>query len=126
MLFCKIASGEIPGLSVAEEVFSAYHVSIFVNAVAKKGREMYDLPMFANAWLVHKGDVAGKYPSGGPQSRMHEVWRFCAPTIDVLCPDIYVPEFLEVCDDYSRNQPLFIPEAATPSPWCRAYCSAWM
>lgn len=100
---------------VAEEVFSAYHVSSFVNAVAKKGREVYDLPMFANAWLVHKGDVAGKYPSGGPQSRMHEVWRFCAPTIDVLCPDIYVPEFLEVCDDYSRNQPLFIPEAATHS-----------
>lgn len=46
---------------------------------------------------------------------MHEVWRYCAPAIDVLCPDIYVPEFLEVCDDYSRNQPLFIPEAATHS-----------
>ncbi len=100
---------------VAEEVFSAYHVSGFVNTVAKKGRDEYDLPMFANAWIVHKGDTVGKYPSGGPVSRMHEVWQYRAPTIDVLCPDIYVPEFLEVCDDYSRNQPLFIPEAATHS-----------
>ncbi len=99
----------------AEEIFSAYYVSGFVNAVAKEGRAVYNLPMFANAWLVHKGDVAGNYPSGGPQSRMHEVWRYCAPTIDVLCPDIYVREFMEVCDDYSRNQPLFIPEAATHS-----------
>ena len=126
MLFCKIASGEIPGLSVAEDVFSACHVSIFVNAVAKKGREMYDLPMFANAWLVHKGDVAGKYPSGGPPVQDARGLALLCSDIDVLCPDIYVPEFLEVCDDYSRNQPLFIPEAATPSPWCRASCSAWM
>ncbi|MBQ8202041.1 MAG: DUF5597 domain-containing protein [Clostridia bacterium] len=97
---------------VAEEVFSAYYVSAFVGAVARKGREVYDLPMFANAWLAHKGEAPGQYPSGGPVSRMHEVWRYCAPEIDVLCPDIYVPEFLDVCDDYARNQALFIPEAA--------------
>ena len=101
--------------SVAEEVFSAYHVSSYVGAVAEKGREAYDLPMFANAWLAHKGETAGQYPSGGPVTRMHEVWRYCAPSIDVLCPDIYVPEFLEVCDDYSRNQSLFVPEAAIHS-----------
>ncbi len=100
---------------IAEEVFSAYHVASYVNFVAEKGHSEYPLPMFANAWIVHKGDTVGKYPSGGPVSRMHEVWRFCAPTIDVLCPDIYVPEFLEVCDDYSRNQTLFVPEAATHS-----------
>lgn len=99
----------------AEEIFSAYHVSSYVNAVAVQGRREYDLPMFANAWLVHKGEHAGQYPSGGPNTRVHEVWRFCAPAIDVLCPDVYVPEFLEVCDDYSRTQALFIPEAATHS-----------
>lgn len=99
----------------AEEIFSAYHISSYVNSVAEKGMAEYKLPTFANCWLVHKGESAGQYPSGGPVSRMHEVWRYCAPAIDVLCPDIYVPEFLEVCDDYSRNQPLFIPEAATHS-----------
>jgi hypothetical protein len=46
--------------------------------------------MFANAWLAHKGENPGKYPSGGPVSRMHEVWRYCAPAtgdakhIDIL------------------------------------------
>ena len=102
--------------NVAEEVFSAYHISSFVNYVAEKGKKEYPLPMLVNCWLVHKGDQPGQYPSGGPVSRMHEVWRCCAPAIDVLCPDIYVPEFLEVCDDYTRNNnPLFIPEAAVHS-----------
>ena len=100
---------------VADEIFSAYHVSSYVNAVAAEGRKEYALPLFANAWLAKKDDVPGRYPSGGPTTRVHEVWRFCAPLIDVLCPDIYVPYFLEVCDDYSRTQPLFIPEAATHS-----------
>lgn len=102
--------------AVAEEVFSAYYISGYVNYVAEQGKKEYPLPMFANCWLVHKGDAPGKYPSGGPVSRVHEVWRFCAPEIQVLCPDIYVPEFMEVCDDYSRDgAPLFIPEAATHS-----------
>ena len=100
---------------VAEEIFSAYYISRYVNYVAEKGRAEYALPHFANCWLVHKEDAPGKYPSGGPVTRMHEVWRFCAPAVDVLCPDIYVPEFLEVCDDYSRSQALMIPEAATHS-----------
>ena len=101
---------------VAEEIFSAYHVARFVNTVAAAGKEVYPLPLFANCWLVHKNDAPGKYPSGGPVSRVREVWEFCAPVIDAHCPDIYVPEFLEVCDDYSREgAPLMIPEAATHS-----------
>ncbi len=99
----------------AEEIFSAYHIASFVNYVAETGMEKYKLPTFANCWLAHKGENPGQYPSGGPVSRMHEVWRYCAPAIDVLCPDVYVPDFMDVCDDYSRNQPLFIPEAATHS-----------
>lgn len=107
--------GEVFG-NAADEIFSAYHISSFVNYVAEEGRKEYPLPMLVNCWLVHKGDAPGKYPSGGPVSRMHEVWHCCAPAIDVMCPDIYVPEFLEVCDDYSRNSaPLFIPEAAVHS-----------
>ena len=54
------------------------------------------------------------YPSGGPVSRMHEVWNACAPSIDAYCPDIYVPNFLEICDEYTRRgMPLVIPESAT-------------
>lgn len=98
---------------IAEEVFSAYHIASYVNCVASRGRDQYALPTFANCWLRHEGEEPGQYPSGGPVSRMHEVWRCCAPSIDILCPDIYVPTFAETCDDYSRHQALFIPEAAT-------------
>lgn len=102
----------------AEEIFSAYHVARYVEAVASAGRAVYDLPMAVNCWL-DKGDAPGTYPTGGPVSKVHEVWDFCAPSIDVYCPDIYVPAFKAVCDEYTRRgNPLFIPETATHS-----YCA---
>ena len=99
----------------AEELFSAYYVSSYVNSVAEAGKEVYPLPMSANCWL-DKGDKPGSYPTGGPIRKVHEVWDFCAPAIDAYCPDIYVPQFKEVCDAYAHDDnPLFIPEAATHS-----------
>lgn len=105
----------------AEEIFSAYHVSRFVETVASAGKAVYDLPMAVNCWL-DKGGAPGTYPTGGPVSRVHEIWDFCAPSIDVYCPDIYVPQFKAVCDEYTRRgNPLFIPESATHS-----YCASRM
>lgn len=105
----------------AEELFSAYYTAKYVNYVAEAGKQVYPLPMVVNCWL-DKGGKPGSYPSGGPVSRVHEVWDFCAPAIDVYCPDIYVPAFLEVCREYTRRgNPLFIPEAATHS-----YCAPRM
>ncbi len=102
----------------AEELFSAYHVAKFVNTVAAAGKAVYPLPMAANCWL-DKGGEPGSYPTGGPVSKVHEVWDYCAPNIDVYCPDIYVPQFKAVCDEYTRRGgALFIPESATHS-----YCA---
>lgn len=103
--------------AVAEEIFSAYHVASFVEYVAKAGKDAYDLPMAANCWLDKAADTPGDYPSGGPVARVHEVWDYCAPSIDVYCPDIYVPYFNKVCDRFvkSGTNPLYIPEAATHS-----------
>lgn len=99
----------------AEELFSAYYVASYVNYVAKAGKTGYPLPMTANCWL-DKGEEPGKFPSGGPVSRVMEVWDFCAPQIDVIAPDIYVPDFMGICDEYVRREnPLFIPECATHS-----------
>lgn len=100
----------------AEEIFSAYHVASYVNAVAEAGKKAYPLPLSANCWLNKAGEGPGTYPSGGPVSRMMEVWHHCAPNIDIIAPDIYVPNFVEVCDEYTRrNNPLYIPECATHS-----------
>ena len=103
--------------AMAEEIFSAYHVASFVEYVAKAGKDAYELPMAANCWLDKAADTPGDYPSGGPVARVHEVWDYCAPSIDVYCPDIYVPYFNKVCDRFvkSGTNPLYIPEAATHS-----------
>lgn len=103
--------------TAAEEIFSAYHVASFVEYVAKAGKDAYELPMAVNCWLDKAADTPGDYPSGGPVARVHEVWDYCAPSIDVYCPDIYVPYFNKVCDRFvkSGTNPLYIPEAATHS-----------
>lgn len=99
----------------AEEIFSAYYIASYVNEVALAGKEEYPLPMTVNCWL-DKGEKPGNYPSGGPVAKMMEVWRYCAPTIDIFCPDIYVPNFVEICNTYMKmNNPLFIPETAVHS-----------
>jgi hypothetical protein len=101
--------------NAAEEIFSAYHIASYVNKVAIAGKEVYPLPTVANCWL-DKGQEAGMYPSGGPVSRMMEVWKYCAPAIDIIAPDIYASDFCGICDEYTRRgNPLFIPETVTHS-----------
>lgn len=98
--------------TVAEEVFHTYSVARYIECVAAAGRKEYDLPMMVNAWL-DKGQEPGMFPSGGPVARMMEVWRYCAPHIDILAPDIYVQDFCNVCDEYTKlGNPLIIPETA--------------
>ena len=100
----------------AAEIFSAYYTASYVNSVAETGKKAYSLPFTANCWLNKAGEVPGAYPSGGPVARMMEVWRYCAPNIDIIAPDIYVPNFMEVCNAYTKlGNPLYISECATHS-----------
>lgn len=99
----------------AEEIFSAYYIASYVEKVAAAGRKQYDLPMTVNCWL-DKGEKPGVYPSGGPVAKMMEVWQYAAPTIDAFAPDIYVPNFHQICKMYRKNgNPLIIPETAIHS-----------
>ena len=99
--------------ATAEELFQTYHTARYVEAVAASGKEAYPLPTMANAWL-DKGKRPGRFPTGGPNARVMEVWRYAAPSVDILCPDIYVPTFCDVCDSYVKlGNPLAIPETAT-------------
>ena len=96
----------------ADEVFMAYYTAKHVEAVAKAGKTEYPIPMYANCWLC-QGQKPGGYPSGGPVHRVLEVWQTAAPSLDWLAPDIYVPNFVETCDQYvKQGNPLFIPEVA--------------
>jgi beta-galactosidase GanA len=96
----------------ADEVFTAWFLAKYVDAVAAAGKEVYPLPMFANVALARPGKLPGEYPSGGPLPHLLEVWKAAAPALDMLCPDIYFPNFSALSTQYARaDNPLFIPEA---------------
>jgi hypothetical protein len=99
----------------SDEFFMAWRYSTYVNKVAASGKAEYDIPMYCNAWQQQPGcPRPGEYPSGGPVPQVNDIWRFGAPNIDFLAPDLYIPEFDWDCARYTRNgNPLFIPEANT-------------
>lgn len=99
--------------SHGEEIFSAWQFALFVEEVTAAGKREYDLPMFVNAALIRPGYEPGRYPSAGPLPHLLEVWLTGAPSLDMLCPDIYFPNFMEWAGRYVRGEnPLFIPEMA--------------
>ena len=97
----------------SDEFFMAWRYSMYVNKVAAAGKAEYDIPMYVNAWLQQQGcPRPGEYPSGGPVPQVHDIWRFGAPAVDILSPDLYIEQFAETCARYTRNgNPLFIPES---------------
>lgn len=96
----------------APEIFMTYHYAKAVERIASQGKKAYPLPMYVNAWLEQHPWTPGTYPAGGPIARHMDLWKACAPTIDFLAPDIYLPDFEKVCSDYTaQGNPLFIPEA---------------
>ena len=97
-----------------DELFMAWNYARYIGRVAAAGKAEYPLPMYVNAWLrQNPTEKPGSYPSGGPLPHVMDAWRAGGPAIDILSPDIYVPNFTEWCDWYVQSgNPLFIPESA--------------
>jgi beta-galactosidase GanA len=106
----KEVFGESPA---ADELFMAWQFASFIDRVAQGGKSIYPLPCYVNAWIVQPDDkLPGDYPSGGPQAHMHDVWMAAAPHIDMLVPDIYLPDFRKVSGEYAEaGKGFFIPES---------------
>ena len=111
----------------ADETFAAYYVSSYIGQVAAAGKHELALPMYANNWLksprafpIHTipGD---DYPSGGPTINMVPVWKIAAPALDLLAPDIYVPNsenYQQVMRDFhTSTNPLLVPESLGFEPF---------
>lgn len=97
----------------ADEVFMAWAFATYVEHLAYRGRAIKPVPMFANAWLGPQPgqDDPGQFPSGGPASRVIEVWQAGAPSLDLVGPDLYVDDADAAMRAYAtREQPLFVPE----------------
>jgi beta-galactosidase GanA len=96
----------------AAEVFTAWYYARYVEAVAAAGKSVYPLPLYVNAALNRTGKSPGEYPSGGPLPHLLDVWKAGAPSLDLLAPDIYFANFVDLASRYKRpDNPLFIPEA---------------
>ncbi|WP_255494652.1 DUF5597 domain-containing protein [Luteibacter sp. Sphag1AF] len=109
----------------AGEYFHAWSVAHFIEQVAKAGKDVYDIPMYANAALrdPFKPGPAGGYESGGPTDNVLDVWKAAAPTLATLGPDIYMPDYARytaVIDRYARpDNALFVAETGSSKPYAR-------
>jgi beta-galactosidase GanA len=111
----------------ADETFAAWSVARYIGQVAAAGKKELALPMYANNWLKSPraypiSTVPGEdYPSGGPTINMMDVWKVAAPSLDLIAPDIYVPNserYRMVMREFHRaDNPLMIPESLGFEPF---------
>ena len=96
-----------------DELFMAWNYARYIGHVAVAGKAEYPLPMFVNTWLRQNDkEKPGSYPSGGPLPWVMDAWRAGGPAIDILAPDVHVPNFDDWCAWYRQSgNPLFIPES---------------
>lgn len=99
-----------------DEFLQAYSMASFVEEMATAGKEIYNIPMYTNVWLDRQGfDIPGiSYPSGEAVTRNLAIWRWVAPHLDMICPDLYVQEqraYDTIASFYDReDNPLYVPE----------------
>lgn len=116
-------SSILPTSERSDEAFMAYGIASHVERVARAGREHSALPLFVNAWLdsdldvdlpgfaIAGGQRPGNYPSGGPLPHVADIWRACAPSIDLFAPDLYFGDSRTVFSRFlGASGGLFIPE----------------
>jgi hypothetical protein len=114
---------EVFGERFAEEAFTVYYLSTYINTVAKAGKEIYPLPTYCNVWMGGDNtndnfdvwDRPGEgYPSGGPVTHVIDLWKASAPDINVIGPDIYHQSpiiYRTILSRYDRpDNPLFVVE----------------
>jgi len=102
----------------AAELMTAWSIAEYINAVAKAGKAVYDIPTFINVWMdsLVWWPVPGEcYPSGCPIPKVLDFYRWFAPQIDIIAPDnphTNIRMRSAVNAKYARDDnPLFIVEA---------------
>ncbi len=114
----------------ADEYFHAWHIARYIDQVAEAGKAVYPLPMYINAALrgPFNPGQPGQYASGGPTDNVLDLYKAAAPHIDLLAPDIYMPEYTHyttVLDRYARpDNPLFVAETGNREEYARYFFSA--
>jgi hypothetical protein len=111
----------------ADEYFQAWSVASYIETVAAAGRGVNSLPLYVNVALRDPitNPTANNYESGGPTDNVIPIWKAAAPSIDLLAPDIYMPESekaLKVIELYDRpDNALFVPEIGSGDKYTRYF-----
>ena len=111
----------------ADEYFHAWSVASYIETVAAAGKAVNSLPLYVNAALREPigNPSANTYESGGPTDNVIPIWKAAAPSIDLLAPDIYLPESekaLKVIELYDRtDNTLFVPEIGSGEKFSRYF-----
>ena len=100
----------------ADGAFQAWGIASYIEQVAAAGKAEYPLPLYVNAALrdpVHPGKP-GTYEAGAPTDENIQIYQVAAPSLALIAPDIYMPEYakyMKAIELYKRfNNPLLIPE----------------
>jgi len=111
----------------ADEFFHAWSIASYIGRVAAAGKAEYPLPMYCNVALrdpFHPG-APGSYVSGGPTDNVLDIWKVAAPAVDLIAPDIYMPEYekyTKLLDLYQRpDNALFVAETGNPAAYARYF-----
>jgi hypothetical protein len=99
----------------ADEIFMAWSYARFIHAVTARGKAAYNIPMYANTWLMGEDARPGDYPSGCPEPRVIDIWKAAGPSsgsgLDLYAPDLYADNFELWSKRFHRDgNPLFMPE----------------
>jgi len=114
----------------AEEFFHAWSVARYIEHVAAAGRAVYPLPLYTNAALRDplKAVRYPGYESGGPTDNVIAIYRAVAPSLDLVAPDIYMPDaarYTKALDLYDRaDNPLFVPETGNSPIYAHYFFAA--
>jgi len=109
----------------ADETFQAWYIANYIEQVAAAGKAEYPLPLYVNAALrdPFQPGKPPSYESGAPTDNNIDLWKIAAPSISIVAPDIYMPEYakyMKTIDLYKRqNNPLLIPETGNAAVYAR-------
>jgi len=105
--------------SAAGELMTSWSIARYIDNIAESGKMILDIPMYVNVWLMEQRwwNPGEDYPSGGAVSKALDIYKWFAPHIDLIAPDIYIAEakrYESICSNYARpDNSFFVPESGS-------------
>ncbi len=98
--------------NATEHLFTAYGYATYLDKMASAGKEVYPLPVFTNASVFGMNTRGRSLGNGCSIPEFFDIYRACAPSLDILTPNSYMQQLDWICNAFSwRGNPVLIPES---------------